>query len=78
MGNPVYPLCLSFTLFAGFEGLEGVNVPLDVDEDTITNINEKVGPWAGFEGLEGVNVPLIDVDEDTVTNINEKVGLSRF
>ena len=44
MGNAAYPLCLSFTLFAGFEGLEGVNVPLDVDEDTVINIIEKVGP----------------------------------
>ena len=44
VGNAAYPLCLSFTLFAGFEGLEGVNVPLDVDEDTVININEKVGP----------------------------------
>ncbi|XP_023345610.1 uncharacterized protein LOC111714688 [Eurytemora carolleeae] len=33
---------LIFFSTVGFEGLEGVNVPLDVDEDTITNINEKL------------------------------------
>ena len=41
-GKPCRSL-LSFTLSAGFEGLEGVNVPLDVDVDTVININEKVG-----------------------------------